>query len=863
MPRPDLARPRLRILLTNAFSIYNKLGEFQHLLTHHDVDIAVVTETKLTPEKATQAEVTLTGYHPPIRKDRTAQGGGVAIWVRHGIPHRQLDFASTQETVWISVALDAGTRVAVCGAYRPGSLPDHDTTLFDQLEADIDKARQACSNIIVAGDFNAHNRQWLGSNHTTPAGEAAENLCYLQSLEQHVTGPTRGNATLDLVLSDLPGAVHTALHPPLGRSDHAVIITDFQTVPSRDLPATRTVWRYKKADWPRLSAFYRTTAWDQLITEDPDTSCEQVTNHILKGMHQFIPSKKLKVRSSDPVWWTPECSAAITTKRQAWRRHQKHRADPELSAAYKQACSTSQACLARAKQAHLEHNRARLAAGSMQDREWWSVIKRSGGLGKDSSIPVLVDEQGQEHTRNKEKADVLGQYFAKKCSLEHDFNATQPLPPVRSRTQNTIQIVHFRPATVRRTLLALNSSKATGPDSVPARVLKACADSLALPLSKLFALCFRNQCQPVKWKCANVVPTSDLLIALQHEWHQATSRGGLVRVLAVDVAGAFDKVSHRGLLHKAEQYGVTGPLLHWLRSYLSHRRISVTIGGQASATYEIKSGVPQGSILGPTLFLIYTNDAEDHLPTGAKLAVYADDTTMYRPRDNVPTINFQGTTVAEVEELKLLGITFDTQLSFTEHVRNLARRGAQRLGFFRKAAAHLSTRHRATVYRGFVRPVLEYGMLVWMGASDTSLARLSAVQRKGLHVIGEGSFLPSLAIRRMVAALCFLYKLHYTHEPRMLADLLPPPAPPPVQLRTRSTVRGQAQHHRLQLAQTAAPQSRNNVLRSFPHAAIATWNCLPQELLPGPPTLKGMPTFKKKVYHHLRQQDWEWATDFL
>ena len=124
--------------------------------------------------------------------------------------------------------------------------------------------------------------------------------------------------------------------------------------------------------------------------------------------------------------------------------------------------------------------------------------------------------------------------------------------------------------------------------------------------------------------------TSDLLIALQHEWSLAAAGGGLVRVLAVDIAGAFDKVSHNGVLHKAERCGISGPLLAWLRSYLTDSYIRAVIGGQSSPTHRIQSGVPQGSILGPTLFLLYVNDPENHLPDGAKLAVHADDTSLYK-----------------------------------------------------------------------------------------------------------------------------------------------------------------------------------------------------------------------------------------
>ena len=329
-----------------------------------------------------------------------------------------------------------------------------------------------------------------------------------------------------------------------------------------------------------------------------------------------------------------------------------------------------------------------------------------------------------------------------------------------------------------------------------------CADTLAYPLSKLYTLCFRTGIQPAAWKVANVVPvfkkgsksipknyrpisllsiiskcmesiinrsisnfleknailsptqfgfraglaTADLLLALHHEWSRNINQGGLVRVLAVDIAGAFDKVSHRGVLHKAAQYGIQGCLHNWLRSYLHDRKIRVVVGGQSSSTHTIKSGVPQGSILGSTLFLLYTNDAEDHLPPETQLAVYADDTTLYnciasregtlqgtdvlqqavdaladwssawrikfepsksqalvishhRTPIALPPITFQGTAVPEVDRLLLLGVLFDRQLSFQAHIRRLVVRGSQRLGFLQKASRVLDPSCCTAVYK--------------------------------------------------------------------------------------------------------------------------------------------------------------------
>ena len=219
-----------------------------------------------------------------------------------------------------------------------------------------------------------------------------------------------------------------------------------------------------------------------------------------------------------------------------------------------------------------------------------------------------------------------------------------------------------------------------------------------------------------------------------------------------------------------------GRLYSWLESYLKDRQLPAAVNGHLSTAYPVGSGVPQGSILGPTLFLLYVNDAEDTLPRGADLAVYADNTTLYKcvstkgdvdtdaetlqvavsalaewgntwhikfepvklqaltishPRSpiEVPAITFQGTVVPEVAELRLLGIMFDKDLSFRTHIRQLNIRGTQRLGFLRKAAAVLGPAGCVTAYKGFVRPVLEYGMLTWMGASRTTLRQLANVQR--------------------------------------------------------------------------------------------------------------------------------------
>ena len=294
--------------------------------------------------------------------------------------------------------------------------------------------------------------------------------------------------------------------------------------------------------------------------------------------------------------------------------------------------------------------------------------------------------EGREFSTSKEKATCFGKFFSDKCSLQNDYLQPSELPHFPRRTTSVLRRVRFRQAAIARELKKLDPSKATGPDGIPARVLQQCASTLSLPLSRLFSLCFRHGVQPSMWKIANVVPIYkrhsrsearnyrpvsllSIMSKVMEEGHQhikneppgkkGTALGAPIWVqswpqrsrpsyqpaaepsmaveyqrrrrcssAAVDIAGAFDKVSHVGVLHKLCAYGINGILHRWLTSYLSNRNLQAVVGGSTSRAFPVTAGVPQGSILGPTLFIVYVNDAPDVLPANTVPATYADDTTL-------------------------------------------------------------------------------------------------------------------------------------------------------------------------------------------------------------------------------------------
>ena len=121
--------------------------------------------------------------------------------------------------------------------------------------------------------------------------------------------------------------------------------------------------------------------------------------------------------------------------------------------------------------------------------------------------------------------------------------------------------------------------------------------------------------------------TADLLTIVSDRIAGAFNRSGATRAVALDISKIFDRVWHAGLLHKLKSYGISGQIFGLIFSFLSNRQLRVVLDGKSSQEHPVNAGVPQGSILGPTLFLLYINDLPDDVI--CNIAIYADDTTLY------------------------------------------------------------------------------------------------------------------------------------------------------------------------------------------------------------------------------------------
>jgi len=287
------------------------------------------------------------------------------------------------------------------------------------------------------------------------------------------------------------------------------------------------------------------------------------------------------------------------------------------------------------------------------------------------------------------------------------------------------------------------------------------------------------------------------LLSVLNKWTSILESGDSVDVIYLDFSKAFDSIPHLRLLNKLHSYGFRGRLLQWLKAYLSDRRQCVVVGDGVSGWSDVTSGVPQGSILGPLLFVIYVNELPDIVRN--LLYLFADDTKLFakiadwndyaslqEDLDNLfgwsqswqllfklpkcmvmhmgthnPQFSYtiDGQFLDEVTEHKDLGVVFDNVLKFHSHVSTMASKANRILGMIKKCFTALNQTTLLLLYKHLVRPHLEYCNTVWNFGYLTDMAKIEKVQRRAtrmLHNIRNLSYeerllhlnLPSLSYRQ-------------------------------------------------------------------------------------------------------------------
>ena len=369
-------------------------------------------------------------------------------------------------------------------------------------------------------------------------------------------------------------------------------------------------------------------------------------------------------------------------------------------------------------------------------------------------------------------------------------------------------------------------------------------------------------------------------MSLQHEASYSCSE---VRAVAIDFSAAFDKVNHKGIIFNLQNIGVGGKFLDLCQSFLCRRRQYVTVDGCSSSTSDVYSGVPQGSVLGPLFFILYSSS----MFTGLQClnVAYADDTTIYviipRPRDRLlaaeklnkdltfikawcaqwnmelnatktksirfsrsrtaipehPDLYIGDTKIGDEEKLKLLGVWFNSKITFEYHVRTIAHTVSQKIGILRKCwQTYQENSIVLKCFYSFILPFFEYCSVVWRSSAPTHLKMLQRMFNSAKFICQTNM---SLEHRRDVASSCLFFKIsNNPHHP--MHGRLPPPAHPARRTRRAARMNSRA------LTSATSPNSVQYNRTFLPHT-IEIWNFLPQTLVDA----SSMSMFKSNVNRHL------------
>jgi hypothetical protein len=250
-------------------------------------------------------------------------------------------------------------------------------------------------------------------------------------------------------------------------------------------------------------------------------------------------------------------------------------------------------------------------------------------------------------------------------------------------------------------------------------------------------------------------------------------------VIYLDLSKAFDCIPHKLLIHKLKSFGISGSLLLWIENYLSNRWQRVVVEGSSSNYLKVLSGVPQGSILGPLFFIMYINDIFNNVSSETDvLYLYADDSKLgstinnvndcinmqakldlfvnwgncwgmnFNPKkccvmtftNNKSPVNFtysiNGSDLTKVDEFNDLGVIVSSKLTWDTHINNCVTKANKRLGLIKRCVGYeVSNKAKLLCYKSLVRPLLEYGTMLWSCNSRKTLIRLESVQRRASKYI--------------------------------------------------------------------------------------------------------------------------------
>ncbi len=822
--------PLPSILLANVQSLENKMDDLRARISFQrdirDCNIFCLTETWLTPTVPDTA-VTPSDNFSVLRMDRTAEagknkGGGVCFFInKKWCDPRNISILSrscSPHLEHLSIICRPFylprefTSVLVSAVYIP---PQADTSvalsnLHDEISGYINKHPDAAC--IIAGDFNKANLKKV-----------------LPNFHQHISCPTRGLNTLDHCYTPLNNAYKAHSLPAFGKSDHvAIFLTpEYKQRIAREPPVEREVTRWSPHSEATLQASLDDVDWDMFRASSSDVSefTDVAVSFVNTLTEQATETVTIRTFTNQKPWVDRSIRDAVNNRTAAYNAGLLSGNMSE----YKTSCYALRRAIRAAKRRYSEKIESHFQLND--SRRMWQGLKTICSSGNKSSAEVRADPL---------LAEELNTFYGR---FDCNGGANLPNSPSgSSRQSSNDHVITFSEDDVRRELKRVNVRKAAGPDGITGRVLRSCADQLAGLFTSIFNESLATSVVPTSFKKSVIIPvpknskpsclndyrpvaltstvmkvferllkkhicssipatldplqfayrpnrsTDDAISQVLHSslTHIDSKNGNYVRLLFIDYSSAFNTIVPTKLTVKLSDLGLNTSLCDWIQDFLTARPQVVKVGQFTSNSITLNVGAPQGCVLSPLLYSLYTHDCvSSHSSTS--IVKFADDTVVlglinngdeaayldeverltswcqdnclslnvsktkelvvdFRKRQQQPytPLMISGTPVERVSSFKYLGVNISEDLTWTTHIQTQVKKARQRLYHLRQLRKfRVSPAILKTFYSGAIESVLTQCISVWYNnATNQDCKALQRVVRLAERI--SGSALPSL-----------------------------------------------------------------------------------------------------------------------
>ena len=820
----------IRSLRKNYDKLTELISSFEFLF-----DVICVSETFLYPNQ--HSCFPISGYNF-IADSRPSRCGGTGVYVRSGIAISDVSTPSIAGSEVVSVMLAGADERPVCltSIYRtPAS--DIDKFLID-FELYLQSRNSKNLRHILTGDLNINTQSLGAADYLDIISQY--NFRSLITLPTRITPSS--STCIDHILINFNNYEVSCGTIKKDTSDHYPIFAVFHgmSTSTSEKPTKRFKRDYSKLNTSKLSTPFDKVDWNTLVykANDIDTAynnfCEQ-TRKTFNEIAPFVEILPKKCKSFKNAWIDAGLIKEIRKKDRLFNKFKTYPYSPILKYRYVNQRNKVSSLIKKAKELYY----AQLIDKQDSPRKLWNVINEVCGRKpstRQKINKISSPNNNQLITDQLEIAKTFNLFFTQIGPSLADAFKSSTASDVAKLNHDSFDIALVDESVVLNELLNINENKAEGLDGIPPKLVKLCAHYILKPLTFIINFCIQHGVIPKEMKCAKVIPiyknkgsalsctnyrpisilpiyskileriinhqiklhlkfaqiitphqfgfqekkgTQDALISFNNSSFSALDASNVIMGIFIDFSKAFDTIDHSILLQKLEAINFSYKTLRLLENYLQNRTQCVMLDESISDPLCITCGVPQGSILGPTLFLLYINDLTQRTSILNPI-LFADDTNLFYQSKNLNseidkintalknvfswcsenklTINstktsyviiknhqnsfkldtdvvLNDTKLLEAQTIKFLGITIDSTLNWAPHIANLRNELRQSMGLIYQASSFLPKNVLILLYNSLINSKITYCLEVWGNSPDTHLNKILVIQKRLLRII--------------------------------------------------------------------------------------------------------------------------------